>query len=161
MNRKLLITAIVLVLTGSLVWYFLLNKRPVVTNFEECVAAGNPVMTSYPEQCIHDGKRYVQEVSDIPTSADDAPPGSIHNLPVPDAVAAVKSHIAIEENVDEGKVIILTAYEKEWTDSCLGLGGPAESCLAVITPGYEITVQVNGREQTYRTNADGSTIRAE
>src|SRR5690606_16193694 len=133
----------------------------VVTNFEECVEAGNPVMTSYPEQCMHDGKLYVQEVSDVPTSADNAPPGSIHNLPVPEAVSAVKAYVGTRENVDIEKVIILSAYEKEWSDSCLGLDGPAESCLAVITPGYEITIQVKGRQQVYRTNSDGSAIRAE
>jgi len=95
------------------------------------------------------------------TSADNAPPGSIHNLPVPKAVSAVKTYVAQKAGVSEGLVIVMTAYEKEWSDSCLGLGGPAESCLAAITPGYEITVQVKGAEQKYRTNADGSEIRRE
>lgn len=96
-----------------------------------------------------------------PTSADNAPPGSIHNLPVPDAVAAVKKHVAEKSGVSEGLVIVLTAYEKDWSDGCLGLGGPSESCLFAITPGYEVTVQVKGTEQKYRTNADGSEIRRE
>lgn len=95
------------------------------------------------------------------TSADNAPPGSIHNLPVPQAVAAVKTHVAQTEGVSEGQVIVLTAFEKEWSDSCLGLGGPAESCLTVITSGYEVTVQAGGSEYVYRTNEDGSQIRQE
>ncbi len=95
------------------------------------------------------------------TSADNAPPGSIHNLPVPQAVAAVKAHVAQTEGVSEGQVIVLTAFEKEWSDSCLGLGGPAESCLTVITSGYEVTVQAGGSEYIYRTNEDGSQIRQE
>lgn len=101
------------------------------------------------------------QTSDTPTSADDAPPGSIHNLPVPDAVTAVKKYVAEKSGVREGLVIVMTAYEKEWSDGCLGLGGPAESCIAMITPGYEVTVQVSGGTQTYRTNADGSQIRRE
>lgn len=96
-----------------------------------------------------------------PTSADNAPPGSIHNLPVPKAVTAVKAQVAEKSGVDQGLVIVLTAYEKDWSDSCLGLGGPAESCLFAITPGYEVSVQVKGVEQKYRTNADGSVIRRE
>ena len=36
----------------------------VVEDFESCVAAGNPVMESYPRQCRHDGVTYV-EVIDI------------------------------------------------------------------------------------------------
>jgi hypothetical protein len=35
----------------------------VITNFEECVAAGNPVMESYPRQCNSaDGRHFVEEL---------------------------------------------------------------------------------------------------
>lgn len=104
---------------------------------------------------------FITPVRNIPTSADNAPPGSIHNLPVPEAITAVKKHVAEKIGVDEKLVIIITAYEKDWSDSCFGLGGPAESCLAAITPGYEVTIQIEGVEQKYRTNADGSEIRKE
>lgn len=100
-------------------------------------------------------------VDNVPTSADNAPPGSMHNLPVPEAVAAVRASVANELGASEGTVIILSAYEQEWSDSCLGLGGPAESCLFVITPGYQVTVLAQGSERVYRTNADGTLIRAE
>ncbi len=102
-----------------------------------------------------------EQNGNVPTSADNAPPGSIHNLPVPKAVTAVKAYVAEKSGVDQGLVVVLTAYEKEWSDGCLGLGGPAESCIAVITPGYEVTVQVKGTEQKFRTNTDGSVIRME
>lgn len=36
-----------------------------VSNFAECVAAGNPVMESYPEQCAHDGTTYVNETQQL------------------------------------------------------------------------------------------------
>lgn len=32
-----------------------------ITNFEQCVSAGNPVMESYPEQCKANGKTFVNE----------------------------------------------------------------------------------------------------
>lgn len=112
-------------------------------------------------EAILESIRVSEPQGSIPTSADNAPPGSIHNLPVPQAVSAVKKRVAQSEGVSEGLVIVLTAYEKEWSDGCLGLGGPAESCLAAITPGYEVTVQVKGAEQKYRTNTDGSDIRRE
>lgn len=104
---------------------------------------------------------FADPVRNIPTSADNAPQGSIHNLPVPIAVTAVKKHVAEKAGVNEGFVIVMTAYEKEWSDGCLGLGGPDEGCIAMITPGYEVTMQVKGAEQVYRTNADGSQIRRE
>ncbi|MBI4085458.1 MAG: hypothetical protein HY432_03075 [Candidatus Liptonbacteria bacterium] len=99
--------------------------------------------------------------NNIPTSADDAPPGSIHNLPVPQAVSAVKKYAAETLGITEGKVIVMTAYEKEWPDGCLGLASAGEFCTQVITPGYELAVQANGKEYVYRTNSDGSVIRLE
>jgi hypothetical protein len=34
-----------------------------ITNFDECVAAGNPVMESYPEQCRANGKTFTKDVT--------------------------------------------------------------------------------------------------
>lgn len=36
-----------------------------VTDFESCVAAGNPVMESYPRQCSAGGVTYVKKISDV------------------------------------------------------------------------------------------------
>lgn len=33
-----------------------------ITNFEECVKAGNPVMESYPRQCAADGKTFTEVI---------------------------------------------------------------------------------------------------
>ncbi len=97
--------------------------------------------------------------ANIPTSADDAAPGSIHNLPVPSAVAAVRTYVAAKLGVREGLVIIMTAFEREWPDSCLGLGARYEMvCAQVITQGWEVSAQAAGETRTYRTNADGSEI---
>lgn len=49
---------------------------PTVTNFEECIAAGNPAMESYPRQCRH-GDRTFTEIIDIevvpPTPPEETP----------------------------------------------------------------------------------------
>lgn len=92
-------------------------------------------------------------------SAENAPEGSIHNLPVPAGVSAARKQLAQDIKVDEGKIVVMTAFEKDWSDSCLGLGGPAESCLMAITPGYEVTMQAEGKTYTYRTNKDGTAVR--
>ncbi len=52
---------------------------PLVTNFEECAKAGNPVMESYPRQCIHEGKNFVEIIEEVvlpphsPTEGEDEP----------------------------------------------------------------------------------------
>lgn len=42
--------------------YYLQQKKPVITNFEECVAAGNPVMESYPAQCKANDQTFIQNI---------------------------------------------------------------------------------------------------
>jgi eight-cysteine-cluster-containing protein len=66
----LLVLAGVLVILGMIV-YGLAPKmqasvpQPIITNFQECAAAGNPVMESYPEQCrTADGRLFVNDVPD-------------------------------------------------------------------------------------------------
>ena len=93
------------------------------------------------------------------TSADDAPAGSIHNLPVPSAVSAVRAKVAADLGVREGLVLVMTAYEKTWTNGCLDLGKPGEACTEALVQGYEVTVQAQGKEFTYRTNSDGTVLR--
>ncbi|MDQ3076452.1 MAG: DUF305 domain-containing protein [bacterium] len=94
-------------------------------------------------------------------SAEGAPAGSIHNLPIPIGVAAARKSLTQNLKISESDVVIMTAFEKDWSDSCLGLGGPAESCAAVITPGYEVTMQAQGRKYVYRTNKEGTIVRSE
>ena len=93
------------------------------------------------------------------TSVDNAPPGSLHNLPVPKAVEATKEFAAQDFNVPVGSVIVMSAFEKEWSNGCLGLEQPGEMCTEAITPGYEITIQANSKTRIYRTNSDGSLIK--
>jgi hypothetical protein len=54
-----------LVLFGLAVWFIppVSESEPIpVTNFEECVAAGNPVMESYPRQCRAGDQNFVEEI---------------------------------------------------------------------------------------------------
>jgi hypothetical protein len=56
--------------------------------------------------------------------------------------------------------LTITDYRAaDWSDSCLGLGGPAEICAAVITPGWRIEVTTGSRTWLYRTDADGTRLR--
>ena len=47
----------------------------------------------------------------------------------------------------------------EFSDSCLGLGGPAESCLQAITPGWLVLLDVNGEPYEVHTDETGQQIR--
>lgn len=47
----------------SLLFVVACTQSVQVTNFEECVQAGNSVMESYPRQCMHEGNTFIEETS--------------------------------------------------------------------------------------------------
>ncbi|HRN90104.1 MAG TPA: hypothetical protein PK543_00250 [Candidatus Saccharibacteria bacterium] len=72
MNKRMLIIVgaiLVLVLVAVVIFAYLKTPNSKISSYDECVAAGNPVMLSYPPQCSANGKTYVQ----------DAPPSTIPN----------------------------------------------------------------------------------
>jgi heat shock protein HslJ len=45
----------------------------VVTDFNECVFAGNPIMESYPRQCMHQGKNFIEDIiTETPKTTDES-----------------------------------------------------------------------------------------
>lgn len=78
---------------------------------------------------------------------------------LPPAGLAALDWIADVLGVPVEDVKVVNIQEMTWSDSCLGLGGPAESCLQAETPGFRIQILAAGRLYTLHTNADGSDIR--
>lgn len=66
-NKKLLYGVLVILLVGATLFVFL-NKRAAVkeiSSFKECVAAGYPILESYPPQCTTpDGKTFTGKLND-------------------------------------------------------------------------------------------------
>ena len=48
------IIAFVLIIAGC-------EAAPEIDSFEDCVEAGNPILESYPRQCIADGRTFTEE----------------------------------------------------------------------------------------------------
>lgn len=168
------IVLVVLGVIGAVVLTFFLvqqSKLQTISSYEDCVAAGYPIAESFPPQCfLPDGRSFTGPgevlggtvVSPIPiTSGENAPPGSIHNLPVPTAVAAARTNLAQKLGLAESSVVILEALERDWSDACLELAKPNEVCAQVITPGYAILLLASGKEYRYRTDLSGATVRPE
>jgi hypothetical protein len=55
----------------SLIFLAACTDQVIVTNFDECVEAGNPVLESYPERCIHQGQEFVNENSLAPNCSEE------------------------------------------------------------------------------------------
>lgn len=90
-----------------------------------------------------------------------APGGPVSDEELPAAVIAAQQFLAQAENIPVEQVIVTEFEEQVWNDSCLGLGGAAESCLAAQTPGYRVTVQIGNDTYTLRTDALGEAVRLE
>ncbi len=74
MNKSNNIITIILaiIVIGLVAWvgYLLINNQnndriDSVTDFESCAAAGNPVMESFPRQCVVNGVTYTEIIDDV------------------------------------------------------------------------------------------------
>lgn len=99
----------------------------------------------------------------IPAAGETAIPGAataVASLGVtPQAIVAAQQWLATQLSVAAEEIQIRDVGQAEWTDSCLGLGRPDESCLQVITPGWKAVFEINGLRYEVRTDETGSVIR--
>jgi hypothetical protein len=78
----------------------------------------------------------------------------------PSAVLEAQSWLAQQLSVSAQEIEIVSMEQVEWTDSCFGLGGAAESCLAAITPGWRAIFEVDGQQYEVRTDETGAIARS-
>ena len=136
MNNKIIILIIVIVLLGGV--YLLVSKKTL--NAVIPMETGNGPITS----------------------GENPQPGStVHDLPVEPAAALARKDLATKLSIDEKSIVILQITETDWTDGCLGLGGPAESCLQALVPGFKVEMLAKGKTYFYRTDKTGETVRLE
>jgi hypothetical protein len=57
------------------------------------------------------------------------------------------------------RIKLVSSEAVEWPDGCLGVQEEGLMCTQVITPGFRIILEANGREVEYRTNEDGTQVR--
>ncbi len=59
-----------IILIGLLVMIILISgcAQEEITNFEECIAAGNPAMESYPRQCTDGVNTFTEEIKCVPAT---------------------------------------------------------------------------------------------
>jgi hypothetical protein len=169
MDKKVMLVIIVAAAVFIAAWLFMrpaTEPAAVITNFEECVAAGNPVMESFPRQCrTADGSLFTEDVEPINGEApipDDTELSQDGIDPIrEELLAAVRVAAADRAGVGEDEVDISLFEEAEWPDACLGLAAEDEMCAQVIVPGFRVMAEAGGTVLTYRTNADGTMIRLE
>src|SRR3989344_2644507 len=70
--------------------------------------------------------------SPVPSGENPQPGSSVHDLPVEPAAAVARKDLAAKLSIEEKNIVIMQIDETQWSDGCLGLGGPAESCIQML-----------------------------
>jgi hypothetical protein len=87
-------------------------------------------------------------------------PASGPAVEVPEAiVAVVKPILASSLGIAESDITVVSTQIIEWPDSCLGAAAPGIACAEMVTPGYLVTLEANGQQYEYHTNADASVVK--
>lgn len=89
---------------------------------------------------------------------EDALPETGGELPA-EAVLEAQRVLSDQLGVSVENIQIVSTEQVEWPDACLGLAEEGEVCAQVITPGWDITFEVNGQEYEVRTDDLGQTVR--
>lgn len=111
----------VVLIVGMVIFFSASETRaPVIANFTECVAAGYPVLESYPEQCrTPDGRTFIKEAAEVPNpAAPQTPPppqnntGGSGNISSQCVVAGCSGQLCVaKENAD---IITTCEYRPEY-----------------------------------------------
>jgi hypothetical protein len=75
------------------------------------------------------------------------------------AAETVRGLLARQFQLDPAAVVIIHATPAEWPDACLGTAAEDEICAQVVTPGFELTFEVDGATYRYRSDLTGSRAR--
>jgi hypothetical protein len=79
----------------------------------------------------------------------------------PISAIRVREILAAEMGIDIENITILSYKQTTWMDSCLGLGGIAESCLKTDIDGWLVELSVKNQTITARTDWLGDLVRFE
>lgn len=78
---------------------------------------------------------------------------------VEQVVMKVKQVLVEQLQVDLDAVSLVSVEATEWPNGCLGLPAAGEMCTMMIVPGYRVSLEVEGRQYVFRTDADARSIR--
>lgn len=79
--------------------------------------------------------------------------------PQEQAVTTAKELLVETSGAVMENILVISVEAVDWSSSCLGVELPIETCAQVITPGYKILMNYNGRYTEVHTDATGANAR--
>lgn len=83
--------------------------------------------------------------------------GSVVKL-IPMAAMRALKLLAENEKAATEKIQISNIEAVDWPDTCLGIQNPDQLCAQVVTPGYQVNLQFNGKDYIFHTDLNGDLI---
>ena len=71
---------------------------------------------------------------------------------------AAMSQLSKNLGIQPSEIKIVSTEAVDWPDSCLGVSVEGIMCAQVITPGFRVVLEANGKQVEYHTNQDGSVV---
>lgn len=99
--------------------------------------------------------------TEIPTIAVTQVIPVLEDVLPPDVALNIRNQVSEILGVPVESIQLESIEPMEWPDSCLGLGGPDESCAQAVTPGWLLVFSANGQEYRFRADQTGTVIRQE
>jgi len=138
--------------TGSTPAKTTVNDKIPVTSTPIDLGKVSAVVTAHP----------VETVEPVPTA--DSIPTTLPEATVPYAsttdamLTLVKEDLAQKIGVSVDKINVREMEAVEWSDGSLGCGKPGTEYLQVVTPGFLITLEAEGKTYPYHTNRSNQII---
>jgi hypothetical protein len=121
--------------------------------FLSACAAATPIPAAVKTELVATG-----QALSSPSAPTQAPPASgTAATPLP-AVQTARSVLASQLHLQINQVKIVQVEAVDWPDGCLGVHTPGIMCNQMVTPGYKIVLEANGKSYEYHSNRDGSLI---
>jgi hypothetical protein len=85
-------------------------------------------------------------------------PTQVHDDLTPAQLAAIT---ALSRNwaLPADQITLVSTEAVDWPDGCLGVDEEGLDCTQVITPGFRVLLEGDGKQVEYRTNEDGTQLR--
>ncbi|GAB4473016.1 MAG: hypothetical protein Kow0088_07990 [Anaerolineales bacterium] len=116
---------------------------------QEGESCSEVVVSGYQGVILGEGVQYEFRVSED---------GSILRF-LPGAALSAQQVLAAQLGLLPDEVRILSFERVDWPDACLGIETPGLMCAQVITPGFRILLEVDGKRYEFHTDLSGSDVR--
>jgi len=96
--------------------------------------------------------------SNTPAPVENTPAAPPTGTPTPTEIPAAEAarQLLAQQSGSALEAVTITSVEPvDWSDACLGVTQPDVMCAQVITPGYRVTLQLEGQEYVFHTDAAG------